>query len=335
MSDGDDIMQLDRFRKIDVIAMGRATVDLYANETGPMEDAKTFSKYVGGSPANTAVAMANLGLKVGYIGKVSDDAFGRFLCSYLNGKGVDVSHIRTDDTGRRSGLTMGEIREDGKCSYFMYRQDCADLNIQCTEIDEKYIADAKMLLISGTSLTHSPARESVFLAMSYARKNNTRIILDLDYRTDTWDTEEEASVYYHMAALQSDMVIGTREEFDVMERMFLPGNRDDKKSAEYFLERGAEYVSIKRGKEGSCIYTKEDIYHGGVYPVKAVKTFGAGDAYSGAFNYGIISGFTMEKCLMYAAAAASITISGHSCSDSTPTLEQIDRFITENDYICG
>lgn len=251
MSDGDDIMQLDRFRKIDVIAMGRATVDLYANETGPMEDAKTFSKYVGGSPANTAVAMANLGLKVGYIGKVSDDAFGRFICSYLNGKGVDVSHIRTDDTGRRSGLTMGEIREDGKCSYFMYRQDCADLNIQCTEIDEKYIADAKMLLISGTSLTHSPARESVFLAMSYARKNNTRIILDLDYRTDTWDTEEEASVYYHMAALQSDMVIGTREEFDVMERMFLPGNRDDKKSAEYFLERGAEYVSIKRGKEGS------------------------------------------------------------------------------------
>ena len=120
-----------------------------------------------------------------------------------------------------------------------------------------------------------------------------------------------------------------------MERMFLPGNRDDRKSAEYFLERGAEYVSIKRGKEGSCIYTKEDIYHGGVYPVKAIKTFGAGDAYSGAFNYGIISGFTIEKCLMYAAAAASITISGHSCSDSTPTLEQIDRFITENDYICG
>lgn len=119
--------------------MGRATVDLYANETGPMEDAKTFSKYVGGSPANTAVAMANLGLKVGYIGKVSDDAFGRFICSYLNGKGVDVSHIRTDDTGRRSGLTMGEIREDGKCSYFMYRQDCADLNIQCTEIDENIL----------------------------------------------------------------------------------------------------------------------------------------------------------------------------------------------------
>ena len=328
-------MQLERLRKFDVIAMGRATVDLYANETGPMENVKTFSKYVGGSPANTAVAMANLGLRVGYIGKVSDDAFGRFIYSYLNEKGVDVSHILKDDTGRRSGLTMGEIREGGKCSYFMYRKDCADLNIQCSEIDEGYIAESKMLLISGTSLTHSPARESVFLAMAYARKHKTRIILDLDYRTDTWNTEEEASVYYHMAALQSDMVIGTREEFNIMEKMFLSGNGDDKTSAEYLLKQGVECVSIKRGRDGSCIYTKEGICRGGIYPVKAVKTFGAGDAYSGAFHYGIINGFNMEKCLKYAAAAASITISGHSCSDSTPTLEQVEKFITENHYIRG
>lgn len=88
---------------MDVIAMGRATIDLYANETGPLEEAMTFSKYVGGSPANTAVAMANLGLRVGYIGKVSDDAFGRFIRSYLKEKGLDISHILTDDNGRRSG----------------------------------------------------------------------------------------------------------------------------------------------------------------------------------------------------------------------------------------
>ena len=177
--------------------------------------------------------------------------------------------------------------------------------------------------------------EKIGSVMAYARKHKTRIILDLDYRTDTWNTEEEASVYYHMAALQSDMVIGTREEFNIMEKMFLSGNGDDKTSAEYLLKQGVECVSIKRGRDGSCIYTKEGICRGGVYPVKAVKTFGAGDAYSGAFHYGIINGFNMEKCLKYAAAAASITISGHSCSDSTPTLEQVEKFITENHYIRG
>ena len=73
------MLKFDLQKPNDVVAFGRATIDLYANEIGPMEEAKTFSKYVGGSPANTAVAMARLGLKVGYIGKVSDDQFGRFI----------------------------------------------------------------------------------------------------------------------------------------------------------------------------------------------------------------------------------------------------------------
>ena len=59
------ILEFDRTKPMDVVAMGRATIDLYANELGPMEDAVTFTKYVGGSPANTSVAMSNMGLKVG------------------------------------------------------------------------------------------------------------------------------------------------------------------------------------------------------------------------------------------------------------------------------
>lgn len=81
------MLKFDLQKPNDVVAFGRATIDLYANEIGPMEEAKTFSKYVGGSPANTAVAMARLGLKVGYIGKVSDDQFGRFIVRYLADRG--------------------------------------------------------------------------------------------------------------------------------------------------------------------------------------------------------------------------------------------------------
>ena len=101
------MLKFDLQKPNDVVAFGRATIDLYANEIGPMEEAKTFSKYVGGSPANTAVAMARLGLKVGYIGKVSDDQFGRFIVRYLADQGVDTSHIETAAPGIRSGVTMG------------------------------------------------------------------------------------------------------------------------------------------------------------------------------------------------------------------------------------
>lgn len=329
---GSEYLHLDMSKPRDVIAFGRATVDLYANEVGPMEDAVTFTKYVGGSPANTSVAMAKLGLDVGYIGKVSDDQFGRFIRRYLAEKGVDVSHIETAAPGIRSGVTMGEILSPSQCSCFMYRNDCADLHIDCAQLDEAYIAQFKLLLISGTSLTHSPARESVFLAMEYARRNNVRISLDLDYRDGTWDTPEEASVYYTLAAEKADMVLGTREEFDVMEYCFLPGNRSDEVSAHRLLERGVTIVSIKKGKQGSVVYTGGEVYKGGIYPAKVLKTFGAGDAYSGAFNYGLLRGLPMDTTLRYAAAASSITISGHSCSDSTPTLRQVQDYIASHDY---
>lgn len=240
-------LDFDNAKPNDVAAFGRATIDLYANEIGPMEDAVTFSKYVGGSPANTAIAMARLGLRVGYVGKVSDDQFGRFITRHLGENGVDVSHIAIAAPGIRSGVTMGEIRPDG-CSCFMYRSDCADLHIDCAQLDEDYIASHKLLLVSGTSLSHSPAREAVFLAIEYARRNGVRVSFDLDYREGTWNSPEEASVYFTLAARQADMVLGTREEFDMMERVYHPGNRSDAQSAQWLLDAGVRVVSIKQGK---------------------------------------------------------------------------------------
>lgn len=329
-------LNFDRSKRGDVIAFGRATIDLYANEMGPMEDADTFRKYVGGSPANTAVAMAKLGLKVGYIGNVSDDPFGRYILCYLEEQSVDISHIETDRTGAKSGVTMGEIKSPSECSFFMYRDGCADLNISCSQLDEAYIKDYKLLLISGTSLSHSPAREAVFLAMEYARRNGVQIAFDLDYRENTWNTPEEAATYYGLAAEKSDMVLGTREEFNVMERLLMPGNMDDRKSAERLLKAGVAVVSIKKGKQGSIVYTKNGaVYQGGIYESQVLKTFGAGDAYSGAFNYSLISGKPMEEALRYAAAGAAITISGHSCSDAMPELSVIEQFMAEHEFVQG
>ena len=325
-------LNIDQSKPRDVAAFGRATIDLYANEIGPMEDAVTFTKYVGGSPANTAVAMSKLGLAVGYVGKVSDDQFGRFITRYLAQQGVDVSHIAVAAPGVRSGVTMGEIKP-GECSCFMYRNDCADLHISCAQLDEAYIASHKLLLISGTSLTHSPAREAVFLAMEMAKRNGVAISFDLDYRDGTWDSPEEASVYYTLAARQADMVLGTREEFDIMEKLYHPGNQNDDASAKWLLETGVSVVSIKQGKQGSHIYTAQGKTIGGIYPAKVLKTFGAGDSYSSAFTFGLLKGKSMEQALRYAAAASSITISGHSCSDSMPTLSQVEEYMASHEYV--
>ena len=74
------------------------------------------------------------------------------LTKGLAKQGVDVSHIALAGPGIRSGVTMGEILPD-RCSYLMYRTNCADLHIDCAQLDESYLASHKLLLISGTSLS--------------------------------------------------------------------------------------------------------------------------------------------------------------------------------------
>ncbi len=325
------MLSLDNTKPFDVVAFGRSTVDLYANEIGPLEEALTFSKYVGGSPANTAVAMAKFGLKIGYIGKVAGDPFGKYIVNYLAASNVDTSHIRTAEPGIRSGVTIGEILPD-KSNYYVYRKDCADLHITCSELDETYIASHKIILISGTSLSHSPAREAVFKAISLAKRNKVTVAFDLDYRDYTWENDEKASTYLTLAAELADIVLGTREEFDVMEQLYYT-TRDDNFTAQRLLDRGASIVCIKKGKKGSHIYTPGKFTAGGIYPGKVLKTFGAGDAYSGAFMYSLVRGLPIEDGLRYAAAAATITISGHSCSDSMPSLDQVEAYMAQHEYV--
>lgn len=322
-------LEFDQSKPMDIVAMGRSTIDLYANEIGPLEDAVTFTKYVGGSPANTAVAMKNLGLKVGYIGKVSDDPLGRYIQKYFTQKGIDCSHLYKDKEGVRTGITIGEIKSPRDCHFYVYRSHVADLNISCEEIDEKYISQFKGILISGTSLSHSPARESVFLAMELAKRNNVRIIFDPDYREGTWDSPAETAIYYLLAAQKADMVVGTRDEYNLIESVTQPGNNDDRKTAEALFAYNAKLVSVKHGKKGSQVYTKDgEVHEGPTYPAKVVKTFGAGDAYAGAFLYGMVNQKSIDESLKYASAAAAITISGHSCSDSTPTLKEVENYIS-------
>lgn len=316
-------------KKLDFVAVGRLCIDLNANEINrPMEETVTFTKYVGGSPANICIGMARLGLKSGFIGKVADDQMGRFILGYLERNGIDTSGVVTDRTGAVTGLAFTEIKSPTDCSILMYRDNVADLLLTCGEVDKSAIEDAKLLLISGTALAKSPSRESVFLALDYAKKSGAVIAFDLDYRPYTWTSEEETAVYYNLAAEKCDIIIGTREEFDRMERFGGNTERKDSVTASRWFDHSAKIVIIKHGKEGSIAYTKDGSSHRAKsFPAKVVKTFGAGDSYAAGFLYGLIQGWSVEKSMEFGSAAASIVVSSHSCSDAMPTSDQVQGYI--------
>lgn len=315
--------------KLDFIAMGRLCIDLNANEIHrPLEQVRTFTKYLGGSPANIAVAASQLGLKTGFIGRVSDDQFGRYIINYLRQKRIDTSNIIIDKSNSVTGLAFTEIKSPKESSILMYRDNVADLKLNPKDIKEDYIKKSKTLLISGTALSKSPSREAVFLALEYARKNDVVVFFDIDYRPYSWNNIEETSIYYSLAAEKSDVIIGTKKEFDVMGAITSMGETDDTATAKKWFEHNAKIVVIKHGKEGSTAFTREGRgFEAKPFPAKVVKAFGAGDSYAGAFIYGLINNMSIPECLELGSASASLVISSHSCSEAMPTLDEIQSFI--------
>ncbi|WP_050180117.1 5-dehydro-2-deoxygluconokinase [Domibacillus robiginosus] len=318
-------------KELDVIAIGRACIDLNANEYNmPMEETMTFTKYVGGSPANVAIGSAKLGLKVGFIGKLADDQHGRFIEKYMREVGVDTSNMVTDKEGHKTGLAFTEILSPDECSILMYRDDVADLYLEPSEVSEDYIQKAKILLVSGTALAKSPSREAVLKSVSLAKKHGVKIVFELDYRAYTWQSPEETAVYYSLVAEQSDIVIGTRDEFDVMENI---QGGDNNETIQNLFKHSADLVVIKHGVEGSYAYAKSgEVFRAQAYKTNVLKTFGAGDSYASAFLYALVSGKDIETALKYGSASASIVVSKHSSSDAMPVVLEIEQLIEDGVY---
>jgi len=330
-----DRLQFDRERPFDFIGLGRIGIDMYANEVNcPMEEVKTFSKFIGGSPANITVGAAKLGLKSGFIGKIAEDGFGRYILRYFEEKGIDISGIVYDTSGANTQIAVSEVlgQESAKCIF--YRANVADLNLLPTEIDENYIAATKILLISGTALAASPSREAVFVAIEYAKKHHVCVMMDIDYRPYNWRSREETAVYYSLAAEKCDIILGTRDEFDMIEAIYDPGNKDDDKTASRLLEKSASIVVVKHGKQGSRGFCKDgSVYDGVIFPTRVFNTFGAGDSYAAAFIYGILNGLDVGACMKYGAGASSIVISRNACADAMPTEAELKAFIDSNEAI--
>ena len=313
-------------KELDLICLGRAAVDLNSLDINcGLEEVRSFAKYVGGSPVNIAVGAAVLGLKVGFIGKISDDQLGRYVRGYIEEKKIDTSGIVVDQEGHKIGLTFTEIKSPTECSILMYRNGACDLYLKPEEIEEEYLRRTSHLLISGTALAQSPSREAVLKAVQLAKKNKIKTIFELDYRPYNWETPETVAIYYDLVAERCDIVIGTRDEYDLILK-----NKDkqDREIAEELLKANAELVIIKHGVDGSRAFDKQNKeYNVSAYKVQALKTFGAGDSFAAAFISQYLKDKDVERALKYGSAAAALVVTRHSSSDAMPKIEEIEKMI--------
>ncbi|WCN09348.1 5-dehydro-2-deoxygluconokinase [Marinomonas mediterranea] len=329
-------LSIEHGRSIDVLCLGRAGVDLYAaEENTDITEVASFKKFVGGSPANIAVSLARLGGRAAIISVVSNDGLGRYVVDYLNQQGIDIKAVRFDASGARTSLAITEMKPT-EGEVVLYRNQAADLQLSMDDIQLDHIAQAKILLVSGTALSKSPSREATLLSIEHARSVNTFVVLDLDYRAYSWASEQEASLYYQIVARASNVIIGNLEEINILSTHASLEYDMQPNKLEAFLKpyfQGvAELIIVKRAEGGSLAFTKDGrCLKQGVYSVSVKKPFGAGDAFAGTLMHGLIKGLDIETCIRRGSAAAAINVSRDSCTEAMPSLTELLSFMARNE----
>ena len=139
---------------LDLITIGRSSVDLYGAQIGGrLEDMGSFDKYIGGSPTNIACGTARLGLKSAVITGVGDEHMGRFIREQLEREGVNTEGVKTDPD-RLTALVLLGIRNQEQFPLIFYREDCADMGLTVDDIDPDFIRRARAVVATGTHLSH-------------------------------------------------------------------------------------------------------------------------------------------------------------------------------------
>jgi len=329
-------------RNLDVITIGRSSVDLYGEQVGgPLETMQSFAKYVGGCPTNIGVGTSRLGLKSAVITRVGDEPMGRFIRQTLAAEGVDVSQVSTDPE-RLTALVILGIRDSETFPHIFYRENCADMALEEGHIDAGFIASAKAIVVTGTHFSRPNVEAASRAAVRYARDAGTAVVLDIDYRPVLWGlTGHEAGEERFVAnekvtrRLQSilpdcDLVVGTEEEVHIA-----GGSTDTRQALQNIRELTAAVIALTRGPLGCVVYTDdipEDLEQGIQGPgfsVQVFNTLGAGDAFMSGLLRGWLRDEPWERCCQYANACGAMVVSRHGCAPAIPSWDEMTLFIEQ------
>lgn len=327
-------------RDLDVITIGRASVDLYGAQVGGrLEDMASFQKYVGGSPTNMSVGTARLGLKSALLTRVGDEHMGRFIREELAREGVETAGIVTDPA-RLTALVILGIRDENRFPLIFYRENCADMGLCEDDIDPAFIARARAVVATGTHLSHPRTEAAVLKALRLARKGGAQTALDIDYRPNLWglsghgDGEsrfiESAAVTARLQATLPlfDLIVGTEEEFHIA-----GGTTDTIAALRAVRALTPATLVCKRGPMGAAAFagaipdTLDQSEAGPGFPIEVFNVLGAGDGFMSGLLKGWLDGEPWPVALKYANACGAFAVSRHGCAPAYPSWEELQFFL--------
>jgi sulfofructose kinase len=295
---------------LDVVGLGYCAWDYVGVvDQVPEFDAPTMSlpDFVasGGGPVATAlVALARLGARTGYLGVVGDDEYGLNIKRAFEGEGVDVSHVRVQSKGRSPVCIVLVHASSGLRSILCYRGTLRDVELQ--QADYPYISSARLLHLDGHHMS------AAISAAQCIRKGGGTVVLDANRPRPSLDE-----------LLPWVDVLITNASFPLA----YAGQQDIGDAAREWIHAGAKLVVTTLGENGCLCFRGDDSLHVPGFAVRVLDTTGAGDAFHGAFIYGLLHGWSLLRTATFANAVAALNCTALGGRAGLPRLAEVEAFL--------
>jgi len=271
--------------RFDVVGFGALNVDklFRVNRLAKAEEESFIENYVeacGGSAANTAVGLARLGCKVGFIGKVGCDREGDLLIQDFRAEGVNTDCVIRAGQGK-SGSVLGFV--DKKGARALYIDSGVNDTIEFDEINVVYTSQARFLHL--TSFVGEKSFQTQKKLLN-ALPNSVKVSFD------------PGALYARKGYAILEPILKKTYVLmpNAIELELLTGETDYCKGADFMVGRGVKIVAVKLGGDGCYVTDGRERHLIKAFKVKVVDTTGAGDAFCAGFLYGLVNGKSLFEC---------------------------------------
>ena len=277
-----------------IISAGDLLMDLLSTEYAEtFASADTYQRLPGGSPANLAMNLAQLGVSVALVAAVGQDDAGTLLLEEVRRRGVDVSMVaRVAEPTTLILVTKSKAVSD----FEAYRS--ADVQLSTQQLDGQALRACKVFHTTAFALSQEPARATILAAAAQAAAAGARLSIDVNYARKIWPDRLEALwvITSYLAAAHPDrppLVKCSEVDFA---RLFDEPLEDHEEAVAQLQDLGAGVVCLTLGEEGCYVSDGQEAFSQGVRPVQVRDTTGAGDAFWSGFLAAHVAGHDWRAC---------------------------------------
>ena len=302
----------------EVVAVGHLCMDnIFLCEDFPAENSSkhilSYSRHSGGTACQAIVALSRLGVPTGYMSPLGDDEIGKTLYQECEREGVDLSFCQVVP-GVTSHFTnvLVNVKRNTR-TFLSYHGKFPPMRFGREE--REYLAHAELLHLDNTQNANALA------AARIAKEHDVTVSLD----GSSMDKDPEKN--WELAKM-ADILI-TNENYP----MRLTGI-DDQQEALLEMERRLApkvLIATNGGKGCVCVQDGKVVTYP-AYQVRVVDTTGAGDVFHGAFLYGYLHHFDLERCIQFSSAMAAMSCGAVGGRDGIPTLEEVSQFMERHTF---